>query len=673
MPLFFRRFLLAWMGAVLLLTLPASPFPPVLSARAAPLKTVRVAATNSKMMRISKTDMTGYAFEYIEILAKYAGWNVVYQEYGGFSTCLEKVRQGEADLFYNVSRTPEREKDFLFPRVAMGSEDYYIYARADDVSMTAFDGAYQSLRGKRIGFLEGSMQISLLKAWCEKNDVTLTLVPFPSTMALTKAFQSGEIDLDFETNRFSGPNVFALAKIGSSDYYLAANRHREDLIADINAAQAMITETDPLFPAELFHDKFPSPIVKSPLPPKALDWARHHDEVRVGCFEGDAPFAFRDERSGQVTGVGRKLLDLILSRLKLADLKISFILYSDRASMLADLHSGRLNLIFPYFSDYYRAKSDALILSKRIAQVPMAAGHKLGERIPRAWSRVFVPDTYLAKYFAQRHFPESEIATCKTPQECVHATLASSESCTVNLPSVLAEILMPHDDMRYFMLNQTAPICFAAGKEDAGLIQILDKGLTRVSSPEMQALFIHAPPNGKMTLPQLVRSYWDSILTAGFGIILLLIWVNSAMFRQRDRLNRALKLAETANKAKTDFLNNISHDIRTPMNAIIGFTHQAIAHFNEKEHLREYLGKIALSGDHLLSLINDVLDMSRIESGKVTLEARPVDLPGLIAELQKIIQGDMEKRGLRLSTRIRLRDRTALCDSLRIKQILLNL
>ena len=674
MPLFFRRFLLTRAGAVLLLLLSACSFPSVPSASAAPLKTVRVAITNSStMMRVSKTDMTGYAFEYIETLAKYAGWNVVYQEYEGFSVCLEKVRQGEADLFYNVSRTPERETEFLFPKVPMGSEDYYIYARADDVSMIAFDGTYQSLQGKSIGFLEGTIQISLLKAWCENNDVALDLVPFPSSVALKNAFLSGKIDLDFDTNRLSNPNFFVLAKLGSSDYYLAANRHREDLIADINAAQAMISDIDPLFPAGLFHDKFPSPIKNTPLTPKALAWVKQHDVVRVGCFEGDVPFGFKDEQTGQVTGVGKKLLDLILSRLKLTGLKNRFVLYPDRESMLADLHAGKINLIFPYFSDYYRAKGDALILSKTIAQVPMAAMHRLDESIPAAWHSVFVPDTYLAKYFAQRNFPESEIVALKTPSECIRAALSDRESCMVSYPAALYELLKVHSGMRSSLLSKTAPICFAAGTEDAGLIHILDKGLMRVSSTEIQAMFISSPPVTKRSLRELVLSHWSILLTVGIGIILLLAWVNSVMLKQRIRLNHALNLAETANKAKTDFLNNISHDIRTPMNAIIGFTHQAIAHFDEKERLREYLDKIALSGKHLLSLINDVLDMSRIESGKVTIEPKPVNLPDLIASIQKIIQADMEEKRLHLSTQIKLRDKNVLCDSLRINQILLNL
>ncbi|MCR5563637.1 MAG: response regulator [Desulfovibrio sp.] len=674
MPHFFRRFLWAWVAAVLLLVLPVSPFTPVPSASAAPLKTVRVAVTNSStMMKVSKTDMTGYAFEYIETLAKYAGWNVVYQEYEGFSACLEKVRQGEADLFYNVSRTPERETAFLFPRVPMGSEDYYIYARADDVSMIAFDGTYQSLQGKSIGFLEGTMQTSLLKAWCESNDVALDLVPFPSSVALKNAFLSGKIDLDFDTNRLSNPNFFVLAKLGSSDYYLAANRHREDLIADINAAQAMLSDIDPLFPAGLFHDKFPLPIKNTPLSPKALAWIKQHDVVRVGCFAGDVPFAFKDEQTGQVTGVGPKLLDLILSRLKIANLKSRFVLYHDRKSMLADVHAGKLDLIFPYFSDFHRAKGDHLILSKKAAQVPMAIAHKLDVRIPEAWRTIFVPDTYLAKYYAQRTFPESEVLTCEKPSECIHAAVANNGACALNHPAILAELLASHADMRSSLLSQTAPICFAAGEESAGLIHILDKGLMRVSSPEVQALFFNPPRSRTMTLRKFVLGYWGTLLMAGMGIILLLVWVNSVIRRQRDRLSQALTLAEKANRAKTAFLNNISHDIRTPMNAIIGFTHQAIAHFDEKEHLREYLDKIALSGEHLLSLINDVLDMSRIESGKVTLEPKPVNLPDLIAALQKIIQADMEEKRLHLSTQIQLRDKDVLCDSLRLNQILLNL
>ncbi len=142
---------------------------------------------------------------------------------------------------------------------------------------------------------------------------------------------------------------------------------------------------------------------------------------------------------------------------------------------------------------------------------------------------------------------------------------------------------------------------------------------------------------------------------------------------QRKLLEEALEKAQRASRAKTAFLNNMSHDIRTPMNAIIGFTNLATTHLADQALVRDYLHKISASSSHLLSLINDVLDMSRIESGKVVIEETPCSLPQMLRDLQSIVQSDVETKGLEFCL-----DDSALvhpyvvCDRLRLNQVLLN-
>ena len=143
---------------------------------------------------------------------------------------------------------------------------------------------------------------------------------------------------------------------------------------------------------------------------------------------------------------------------------------------------------------------------------------------------------------------------------------------------------------------------------------------------------------------------------------------------QKNVLSEALAQAQYANKAKTTFLNNMSHDIRTPMNAIIGFTSLAVTHIDNKEQIRNYLGKIMTSGNHLLSLINDVLDMSRIESGKVKIEEKEVSLPEIMHDLKTIVQADVKSKQLEFYIdTLDVTNETIICDKLRLNQVLLNL
>ncbi len=144
--------------------------------------------------------------------------------------------------------------------------------------------------------------------------------------------------------------------------------------------------------------------------------------------------------------------------------------------------------------------------------------------------------------------------------------------------------------------------------------------------------------------------------------------------KQKADLEDALAAAQHANRAKTTFLNNMSHDIRTPMNAIIGFTSLAATHIDNKEQVQDYLSKITTSSNHLLSLINDVLDMSRIESGKVKIEEKETSLPEIMHDLRTIVQADISAKQLEFYIDTAdVVNENVLCDKLRLNQILLNL
>nr|WP_325231007.1 response regulator [uncultured Oscillibacter sp.] len=143
---------------------------------------------------------------------------------------------------------------------------------------------------------------------------------------------------------------------------------------------------------------------------------------------------------------------------------------------------------------------------------------------------------------------------------------------------------------------------------------------------------------------------------------------------KKNLLEDALAQANRASKAKSVFLSNMSHDIRTPMNAIIGFTALATTHLDNREQVEEYLKKIMTSGNHLLSLINDVLDMSRIESGKMYLDEKPCTLPDILHGLRSIVQADVHAKQLELyMDAVDVIHEDILCDRLRLNQILLNL
>ena len=213
-----------------------------------------------------------------------------------------------------------------------------------------------------------------------------------------------------------------------------------------------------------------------------------------------------------------------------------------------------------------------------------------------------------------------------------------------------------------------------------------------------ERLMTFTPMNGNidwyfvMVIPRAVleaqsNSFFQIILILTLGILLITIILLLVVLRNksqkklisvemkhRDELQEALVLAEQANIAKTTFLNNMSHDIRTPMNAIIGFTNLAMTHMDNPERVEDYLEKINQSSNHLLSLINDVLDMSRIESGKVSIEEKEENIADILHGIRNIIQADIHAKQLEFFINtVNVVDEDIYCDKLRINQVLLNL
>ena len=174
-----------------------------------------------------------------------------------------------------------------------------------------------------------------------------------------------------------------------------------------------------------------------------------------------------------------------------------------------------------------------------------------------------------------------------------------------------------------------------------------------------------------------------SIAFTFFIVIILIIFISNKikLIKEREEkeknysitLSKALDDARTANKAKTVFLNSMSHDIRTPMNAIIGYTDLAISHYEDSKVILNYLKKISDSSDHLLNLINNILDMSRIESGKVTLNEKEENLKNIIDNIINLISNNIERKNIKFKFTYNVKNNNIICDSVRLSQIIINI
>ena len=305
-------------------------------------------------------------------------------------------------------------------------------------------------------------------------------------------------------------------------------------------------------------------------------------------------------------------------------------------------------------------------------------------------------------YFVISNYPNAEITFYSSSEECLEAILEGKADCATLNGLRANDILRNkrYEDLSIYQTNYNDDRCFGVKIGNEGLLKLLNRGVNVLGDGYAQSIsyrytnglysygFIDALKDHMALVGTLI------VIIAAIIVFLLMRDVrrtkkevaekesarqeleekNKKLEESEAALSDALMAAEHANRAKTTFLNNMSHDIRTPMNAIVGFTALAASHIDNKEQVQDYLEKISVSSQHLLSLINDVLDMSRIESGKVTIEEADVHLPDMIHDLRTIIQSNIASKQLELFIDTQdVKHEDIITDKLRLNQVLLNI
>ena len=313
-------------------------------------KVVRVPCLDfNKLMIVDEHGhpVSGYAYDYIQTIGTYAKWDIEYVPCANFSECVEKLLAGEADLFYDISYTEERAKVILYPDEPMGHEYYYLYTSEDNTTITPGDHA--SMNGKTVGVTSGTMQIDLLKEWCKKRDVDLKLVEYKSIPDKEADLLAGKIDLDLEVSMLATHDLSAVERVGSSAYFLVANKDRPDLIDDINFALDNVLKNDLYYLVRLEERYFSDTVLSHNLTVDEKDWIEDHKVLHVGFIDNYLPFSTMGD-GGRPIGAAIEAITEIIRLLKLdGKLEIEFICYGNQEEGFKAVESGKADLMLPAY------------------------------------------------------------------------------------------------------------------------------------------------------------------------------------------------------------------------------------------------------------------------------------------------------------------------------------
>ena len=675
-----------------LLLLLSAVLPVKAAAETASAKVVRVGSFEDTFNYVNeKGARKGYGYELLETLSGYAGWQFEYVTCD-WSDCFEKLKNGEIDIIGGISYTEDRTQEMLFSDEPMGVEKYYLYADLSRADISASD--FKTLNGKKIGVLMGTEPEVMLAEWEEKYGLKTEHVNISNNEDVKQKLANHEIDcfVSLEESFWAERGISTITRVGESGIYYAINKNRPDIKEELDDAMRALDEAVPFYTADLYKRYFSmdyTPILTG----EEKAWLRKHGAIRMGFLASDSGVSTFDPATGEFTGVITDYIQFAADCLGNQELEFQLVGYDSKEAELDALKSGEIDMIFhcdqnPNLAEEYHFACTNTTWTSNL----MAVTNKQHFNENNV-NRIAVPQNKLSlKKYLAFYYPQWEIVDCDTQEDAARLVKDGQADCFVTGISSENKYSKKYSFYSVPLVNPVRS-CFAVNSGNRSLLSILNKTIKAMPVNMLAGvLAMYKSSARKVTLSDFIKdNFFKVMLISSIAVAVVLLTILMLLQKARKaeaaarkaasdtqelnaKLQVAVEKAESANRAKSTFLSNMSHDIRTPMNAIIGFTTLALSNIDDTDRVKDYLGKTLASSNHLLSLINDVLDMSRIESGKIHLEEVEVNLSDVLHDLKTIVSGQIYAKQLELYMDVMdVTDEDVYCDKTRLNQILLNL
>ena len=621
-----------------LLLLLSAVLPVKAAAETAPVKVVRVGSFEDTFNYCNERGARkGYGYELLETLSGYTGWQFEYVTCD-WADCFEKLENGEIDIMGGISYTEDRAEEMLFSDEPMGEEKYYLYADLSRADISASD--FKILDGKKIGVVMGTEPEVMLTEWEEKHGIKTQHVNISNNEDVKQKLANHEIDcfVSLEESYWADLGISTITRVGKSSIYYVLNKDRPDLKEELDNAMHALDEEAPFYTADLCKKYF-SLDYKPILTGEEKAWLRKHGAIRMGFLTSDRGVSTYDPATGEITGTITDYIQFAADCLGNQELEFQLVGYDDKEAELNALKSGEIDMIFhfdqsPNLAEEYRV---ARTNTTWTANMMVVTNQQLFTE--NKVNRVAVPQNKisLTRYIAF-YYPQWEIVDCDTQEDAVKLVKDGQADCFII--GVGSEAKYSKNYGFYSVpLPNPANSCFAVKSGNRSLLSILNKTIKAMPSNMLtSSLAMHKSSARKVTLSDFIKdNFFMVLLVSSIVVAAILLTILKLLRKARKaeaaakkaandtqelnaKLQVAVENAESANRAKSTFLFNMSHDIRTPMNAIIGYADLASRHLDDPAKLEKYMENIQVCGQNLLMLLNNVLDLARIENDKTEME-----------------------------------------------------
>ena len=646
-----------------------------------------------------KGERSGYGYEYLQDIAGYAGWTYKYIT-SDWKNCFTQLENGEIDILGDISYTDERAENMLFSDMPMGEEKYYIYTDASNMDLTA--GNLDSFEGKNIGVSKDNIVEDVLNEWESKYGLHTKHINVSTTTEIMDKLSKHEIDcfVSVEESRWEESDISPLTSIGETEIYFAINPERPDIKEALDSAMRRIKDDNPFYTDDLYR-RYLSAQSSSFLSKEEREWIGQHGAIRIGYLNQDGGISSVDPSTGKLTGVITDYVDLAENCLQGQTLEFELNGYDTRSELLQALQDGKIDLIFHANQNPYFAETNGFALSDTLLTLNMAAITAKDSFDENKENLVAVEKEYFAmKAYLSYNYPQWKIMEYETSDAAEDAMQKGEVDCIVRNSSRVADYLK-NKKLSSVFLTKEADVSFAVQQGEPVLLSILNKTLTSMPTTQfLGAVVSYNASARKVTAKDFIQDNLQTvslIVGISFFVVLCIILdslkkskraeerskksaeqalkLNQELEEKQQELQNALVEAQSANKAKTSFLNNMSHDIRTPMNVILGYAQLMEEELKEKElpETKEHLEKLQQSGKLLLSIINNVLDMARIESGKMELDESYGRIEDFRQSVFAVFDAEAKKKKIAFQYTMKVEHEHVLTDVTKVKEIFVNI
>lgn len=568
--------------------------------------------------------LSGWGYEYLQTLSYYTkGWQYEYVS-GTFSELMDMLEAGEIDLMPNISYSAEREQKLLFSSNPEGTERYYIYARPDRDDLAKGDP--QALQGLTIGCNAGVMQTIVGQQWLADEGVTCTYKEIDTGSALFEALADGEVDAVIMNDTISSPDASPMFYVGSSDYYFAVPKSRPDLMNDINAAMTAITRVNPRYSDEVKANYSAHNSGSSSLTGTETSWIKANDNtITLGYLKNQLPYCTQNddgEMEGSLASLAKTLHDKF-------GITVKTVAISNNQQMFKALSNGTIDVALPLFRDYWLAEQKGVIQSNPMGTVSLTAIHSSNNLNSDLKKIACTQDAIVNHSELESLFPDATITDFPNGNEALEALSKGEASCII-VPSTRLKTIRDTYDIEDFQtqeLTDTAQLSCLISRGKPELLGIINKGI--VNAGESLSASSYSPTSYSAQESDAFRLLYRNRIVIAAVVICILLTGIVILVWSLHRAQKEQQKADAANAAKTAFLTRMSHDIRTPLNGILGLIEIEELKDGDMQVARESRAKARVAANHLLSLINDILEMGKIEDRKLTLEHAPFNLKEL--------------------------------------------